>query len=105
MFYDRKKKYIIKSGSSRPYGINHSKSSKHAEHIAIDYCRLNSSRKYDIYIWKFDKKQQIKRANCCTQCKKIAIKYGYNVYTFNEKYEKCTAIIENPKPSLCYLMT
>jgi len=79
--------------------------SKHAEHIAIDYCRSNPSRKYDIYIWKFDKKKEIKRANCCTQCTKIANKYGFNIFTFDNENKRCSAIIDNPKKSLCHIMT
>ena len=93
---------IIKYGSSRPCGINHNRSSFHAEHLAIDYCMRNPSRNNDIYIWKFKRNHDIKRANCCHSCTILAKKYDFNIFTFDENMERCSAIIENPEISLCY---
>jgi hypothetical protein len=84
--------------------VNHNRSSIHAEHLAINYCQRNPHRNIDIYIWKYDKLCNIKRANCCQSCTILALKYNYNIFTFNENMEKCSAIIENPQKSLFYLI-
>jgi len=67
----------------------------------MNYC-LKNKKRYEIFIWKFDKKCNIKRANCCSTCTMIAKKYNYNIYTFDEKMNKCSAIIDNPQASLYY---
>lgn len=101
-FYDKKRKRIVKYGSSRPCGINYFKASKHAEQLAIEYCEKNKHRKYEIYIWKYNKNSSIKQANCCHSCTILANKYNYNIFTFDENMNKISAIREKPQVSLCY---
>ena len=103
IIYDKRKKLIINKGLSRPCGFNHRKISIHAEQKAIEYCRSNYSRNYEIYIWRYSKAGDIKHKYSCTACTKLAKKYNYSnrIFTF-ENGCKCSAIIENPPLSLCY---
>ena len=104
IIYDKKKKNILNFGSSRPCGCNYRKSSIHAEENAINYCRHSNNRNLEIYIWRWDKKGNIKKTNCCISCTKLANKYGYQnkIFTFNKENQKCKAIISNPELSLAY---
>lgn len=101
-FYDKKRKRIVKYGSSRPCGVNYFKSSKHAEQLAIEYCEKNKGRNHEIYIWKYDKNMNIKSAHSCHSCTILANKYNYNIFTFDTNMKKKTAILDNPEISLCY---
>ena len=106
IIYDKKKKNILHFGMSRPCGCNYHKSSIHAEELAINYCRHSNNRNLEIYIWRWGKKGNIKKTNCCISCTKLAHKYGYQnkIFTFNENNEKCNAIISNPELSLSYMI-
>ena len=101
-FYDRKQKNIVKSGSCRANGNNSSKITCHAEEQAIKYCnKYDKKNKYDIYIWRYGKKGNIKTTHCCKSCTKLANKFNYTnrIYTFeNNKVKK--AVIDNPSVSL-----
>ena len=103
-FYDPKRKIILKYGSSRPCGHNHSKKSIHCEDIAINYCR-NIDKKLNIYIWKYNVNGEIKPAYCCYRCTLLANKYNYTnkIYTFNNN-EIISGIVDNPVLSLGYIM-
>ena len=79
-FYDKKRKRIVKYGTSRPCGVNYFKTSKHAEQLAIEYCEKNKSRNHEIYIWKYDKNMNIKSAHSCHSCTILANKYNYNIF-------------------------
>ena len=105
IIYNKKKKVIVNQGRSRPCGVNHRKSSIHAEQKAIEYCRKNYSRNYEIYIWRYNKAGQIKRKYSCYACTLLAQKYNFsnNIYTFYGS-RRCSAIINNPPLSLCYQM-
>jgi len=101
-FYDQKKKTILKKGSSRASGINSRKISTHAEENAINYFRKNKiNKRCEIYIWRWGKEGNIKQANCCNACTKLANKYGFNnkIFTFDNGKKK-NAIVENPEVSL-----
>jgi len=101
---DPNKKTIIKCGSSRPCGNNHNRSSIHAEHIAINYCREYDKRnKYKIYIWRYTSAGKIKRTNCCVGCTNMLKKYNYlnKIFTF-ENNEIVSSVVENPEISLGY---
>jgi len=104
IIYDKKKKNILNFGMSRPCGYNHHKSSIHAEEQAINYCRHSNNRNLEIYIWRWAKKGNIKKTNCCISCTKLARKYCYQnkIFTFDENNEKCNAIVNNPELSLAY---
>tara|TARA_B100001094_G_scaffold287975_1_gene303854 strand:- start:6473 stop:6910 length:438 start_codon:yes stop_codon:yes gene_type:complete len=101
--YDKKRKIIISKGLSRPCGINHRRCSIHAEQKAIEYCRGNYNKNYEIYIWRYSKKGKIKHKYSCSSCTKLAHKYNFQnkIFTFYES-EKYSAIIDNPPLSLCY---
>ena len=104
--YDKRKRIIVHSGSSRACGCNHHKTSIHAEQIALEYIKKHKkNRNLQIYIWKWDKCGELKSAYCCVSCKQLLTKYNYenNIFTFkNDKI--VTAIIENPSLSLGYMI-
>lgn len=86
IIYDKKKKNIVKMGTSRACGDNHIKSSIHAEEICINYCRTNDKRnKYKIYIWRYSKEGKIKPVYCCCACSQLLEKYKYShkIFTFD----------------------
>ena len=86
IIYDKKKKNIVKMGTSRACGDNHIKSSIHAEEICINYCRSNDKRnKHEIYIWRYSKSGEIKPVYCCYACSQLLKKYNYyhKIYTFD----------------------
>ena len=103
IIYDKKKKRIVNKGLSRPCGINHHRTSIHAEQKAIEYCRSRKNRNYEIIIWRYSKSGEIKHKYCCTSCTKLAKKYNFTnrIFTFHNSM-KCPAIIDNPPLSLCY---
>ena len=87
IIYDKKKKNIVKMGTSRPCGDNHIKSSIHAEQICINYCRNYDKRnKYEIYIWRYSKVGEIKPVYCCSSCCQLLEKYNYShkIFTFED---------------------
>ena len=101
LIYDKKKKCILKTGESRPMSKNNHKISIHAEERALQNClQMNSRKKYDIYIWKYGRKGDIKKKMVCLNCYNLLCKYNYdnNIYTFDNG-EIITAI-DNPKISL-----
>ena len=105
MFYDPKRKTIVKFGSSRPCGNNHNRVSIHAEQLAIHYCMKNDKKNiYKIFISRFDKRGRHKTAYCCPSCTKLAQKYNFEnrIFTFDEDRNSISAIIENPVLSLAY---
>ena len=102
VFYDRKKKNIVKTGYCRANGYGSSKITCHAEELAIKYCRENDKKnKCDIYIWRYGKKGDIKTSTCCKSCTKLATKYNYQnrIFTFKDN-EIINAIVDNPSVSL-----
>jgi hypothetical protein len=102
--YDKKRKTIIDSGTSRVNGCNHHSSSIHAEVLAIKIC-LNKYNKntgrYDIIIWKFNKARMIKPAICCSSCTKYAKKmnFAHNIFTVSNN-KIISAVVAEPKLSL-----
>ena len=104
MFYDPKKKKIVKYGSSRPCGHNHSRFSIHAEQKAIEYCRKNDKRnRYQIFISRYTKNGFLKTTYCCPACKILAEKYNYEnkIFTFDNN-KIVNAVIDDPVISLAY---
>ena len=101
--YDKKRKTVVSSGSSRACGTNYNKSSVHAEQKAIEFCRTSNSRHLQIYIWRWSKLGKMKSTYCCRSCTQLVKKYGYenDIFTFND-ITKEKAVIENPTLSLAY---
>ena len=101
IIYDSKKKRIVHSGTSRACGDNIHKTSIHAEELAIRYC-INKKKNYKIIIYRYNKKQEIKKKYCCLNCTKLAKRYNYerNIYTIDENNELISAIEDNPVLSL-----
>ena len=101
--YDKKRKTIIKSGSSRACGSNYNKSSIHAEQKAIEYCRNSKNRNLQIFIWRWSKTGKMKSTYCCRSCTQLVEKYGYekNIFTYDGD-RMITAITEKPTLSLAY---
>lgn len=102
--YDKRKKVVIHSGSSRACGCNHHKTSIHAEQRAIEYLRKHKKNKnLQVYIWRWSKCGEIKSTYCCISCSQLVHKYKYenDVFTFNNG-KRVNAIIENPELSLAY---
>jgi len=103
-FYDPKRKIIVDFGTSRACGYNYNKISIHAEQNAINYCRKTEKRNnYEIYIWRYSRDGNLKKAYCCNGCTKLVKKYGYEkrIYTFDNN-NIYTAVIDNPQISLGY---
>ena len=103
IIYNKRKKIVVMKGSSRPCGINHRRSSIHAEQKAIEYCRCHPNRNHQIFIWRYSKTGQIKHKYSCKTCTQLAKKYNFDekIFTiYNSK--KCSAIIDDPPLSLCY---
>ena len=101
VFYDRKKKNIVKTGYCRANGYGSSKITCHAEELAIKYCRENDKKnKCDIYIWKYGKGGEIKTKYCCKTCTDLLKKYNMDrrIFTF-ENGMKVSALIDNPEVS------
>lgn len=105
MIYDKRKKIIVYSGSSRPCGCNHHKTSIHAEQRALEYLRYKNNKNLQIYIWKWGKSGDLKPAYCCVSCKQLLMKYNYQdkIFTF-ENDKIISAITENPNLSLGYMI-
>lgn len=104
MFYDPKRKIIVNYGSSRPCGLNHNKSSIHAEQNALYYCLKNDrNNRYQIYISRYTRDGFLKRTNCCHSCTQLLKKYNFQdkVFTF-ESDKIISAVTENPEVSLAY---
>ena len=100
--YDKKKKIIVSSGNSRVNGKKKSKITSHAEELAIKYCnKYDKKNKYEIYIWRFGFRGNIKSKTCCKNCTKLAKKLNYDkkIYTFKNG-EIISAIIDDPEISL-----
>jgi hypothetical protein len=102
--YDKRKRIVVHSGSSRACGCNHHKTSIHAEQRALEYLRKHKKNKnLQVYIWRWSKYGEIKSTYCCTSCSQLVHKYKYenDVFTFNNG-KRVNAIIENPELSLAY---
>ena len=101
--YDKRKKTIIKTGSSRACGCNYHKASIHAEQKAIDYLRKLDNKNLQVYIWRWSKTGDIKPTYCCISCTQLVKKYGYenHIFTMNNSV-KISAMIDNPSLSLAY---
>ena len=102
--YDKRKRIVVHSGSSRACGCNHHKTSIHAEQRAIEYLRKHKKNKnLQVYIWRWSKCGEIKSTYCCISCSQLVHKYKYenDVFTFNNG-KRVNAIIENPELSLSY---
>ena len=102
--YDKRKRIIVHSGSSRACGCNHHKTSIHAEQRAIEYLRKHKKNKnLQVYIWRWSKCGEIKSTYCCISCSQLVHKYNYenDVFTFSNG-KRVNAIIENPELSLAY---
>lgn len=108
IFYDLKRKQVIKYGSSE-VGNHSILANIHAEEIAMSFLvkymvryRLKKSYMNNIilYIWKIKKENNsIKSAACCSWCKGIISKYGFpykNVKTYQNKQ----TILDNPDKPL-----
>ena len=103
-FYDPKRKRILDFGNSRACGLNHSKSSIHAEQFAIEYCRKYDKRnKYKIYIGRYAKDGHLKPAYSCRSCTQLAKKYNFENRIFTlENDNFVSALKDNPMVSLAY---
>tara|TARA_Y100000389_G_scaffold186681_1_gene207292 strand:+ start:149 stop:583 length:435 start_codon:yes stop_codon:yes gene_type:complete len=104
--YDKRKRIVVHTGSSRACGCNHHKTSIHAEQAALEYIKNHKkNRNLQIYIWKWGKFGELKPAYCCISCKQLLTKYNYenNIFTFNSG-NIVTAIVENPSLSLGYMI-
>ena len=103
--YDKKKKTIVKFGSSRACGVNHRSSSIHAEELAINYCLHNDKRnRYIIIISRFNREGEHKYKTCCAACTQLANKYNFQnkIFTIGDNNQLVPAIVENPEISLAY---
>ena len=103
--YEKKKKIIVESGSSRACGCNYHKSSIHAEQKALEYLRKNTKNKsLKVYIWRWGKRGEIKSTYCCVSCSQLLNKYGYqdNIFTFDNDNIPISAMKTNPELSLAY---
>ena len=100
--YDKRRKTIVDRGSNRACGCNYTKSSIHAEQIAINFCRNNKHRSLQIYIWRWDKKGNIKPTYCCHSCTKIINKYNYQNDIFTCKDNKVVLATGSPYMPLAY---
>ena len=104
--YDKHKRVVVHTGSSRACGCIHNKTSIHAEQKAFEILRkYKKNKNLQIYIWKWGKCGELKPAYCCISCKQLLTKYNYenNIFTFNSG-NIVTAIIENPSLSLGYMI-
>ena len=102
--YDKRKRIVVHSGSSRACGCNYHKTSIHAEQRALEYLRKHKkNHNLQVYIWRWSKCGEIKTTYCCTSCSQLVYKYGYekNIYTF-DKDKIVNALVENPELSLAY---
>ena len=105
VFYDLKRKTIVKYGSSRACGYGCNQKSIHAEQLAINKFRsLKKNKNICIYIWRYKDDGSTKPALCCHRCTKLVNKYNltYKIFTFDENGDIVTAISENPEISLGY---
>ena len=102
IIYDKKRKTIVTMGQSRPCGINYRKSSIHAEHKAIQFCRSHKNKNYQIFIWRYSKSGKIKEKFSCRSCTLLINKYKFNnrIFTFS-KGCICNSVIDDPPLSLC----
>ena len=111
IFYDLKKKKIIKFGSSEIGGHN-ILANIHAEEIAMRFLnkyliRYNLKKSYVnniiLYLWKIKKENySIKSVKCCSWCKGILSKYGFP-YNNVKTYQNEETIVDNPeKPLMKY---
>ena len=107
--YDKKKKIIVDSGSSRACGCNYHKSSIHAEQRALEYLRNHKknhkkNKSLKVYIWRWGKTGEIKSTYCCVSCSQLINKYGYqdNIFTFDNDNIPISAMKTNPELSLAY---
>ena len=103
--YDKKRKTVVSSGSSRPCGLNYNRASVHAEQQSIEFCRKSKSKHLQIFIWRWTKTGKIKSTYCCRACKQLVIKYGYenDIFTFEENV-KVNAVVDNPSLTLAHKM-
>ena len=100
--YERKKKRIIKLSENRPNGYGSSKITYHAEECAIkDLINLDPKNKCDIYIWRYNKRGEIKTKYSCKSCTKLLNKYNLEsrIFTFMNG-KRINAILKNPEESL-----
>ena len=106
IFYDVKRKEVIKYGSSE-VGCHSILANIHAEEVAMCFLvkymqryRLKKSYMNNIilYIWKI-KKKSIKPASCCSWCKSIISKYGFP-YKNVKTYQDQETILDNPDKPL-----
>jgi len=105
--YDPKRKTIIKFGSSRACGVNHPRSSIHAEQRAIEYCMKHDKRnKYMIFISKFTKDGFHKPKKSCFSCQQLIFKYKFQnrVFTITEDKKIISAIDQKPYLCLNYMI-
>ena len=100
--YDKKKKIIVKKGTSRACGLNHPKISIHAEEKCISYCRSNDKnrRKYEIYIWRYSKNGTVKPVFSCFGCSRIISKYNYENKVFTFENDKKISAMGKPYQTL-----
>ena len=101
--YDKRRKKIVDFGSSRPCGLNHTKSSIHAEQIAINYCRTHhKNNNLQIIIWRWNKYGKIKSVHSCHACLKLIQKYNYqdNVFTYED--DKIISATQSPYMTIGY---
>lgn len=106
LIYNPNKRIIIDYGSSRARGDNYHSRSTHAEEQAWNvFKKLKNNHKLEIYIWRWDKLGNYKKAYCCNRCSMLAKKYGFenNIYTY-EGTKKTKAVIDNPTMSLGYVI-
>ena len=98
-----KKKIILKHSSSR-YVVNYNKRSLHAEQRAIyELNKYKNKNNIDNFIWRYDRKLNIKPCYSCHSCTLLLKKYGYenNIFTFVNNL-KVSAITNIPELSFSY---
>ena len=104
--YDKKRKTIVHSGSSRACGENSNKSSIHAEELVLQYLRnMNHINRYLIYIYRYSKNGFFKPVFCCHRCSILINKYNiqHKIFTIDHSLNIQSAM-GSPYITLGYLM-
>lgn len=105
IIYDPKKKCIIRLGENYPLPSK-TKFSIHAEKRAMRECiRIDKKRRFNIYIFRWQKNGDIRGISCCRECYNLAHKlnFQHRIFTFNNN-KVVSALQDNPSTSLGYLI-
>ena len=92
--YDKHRKTILNYGSSRACGCNHTKSSIHAEQLAINYCRKHhKNNRLQIIIWRWDKNGKIIPMSARDDFKDNVVKCVQTKFNDSKFYEELQNIL------------